>query len=402
MDTEFTVDGNVATFDPSSTELGVLSVSATVVDNGNPILQATKSISIKLAASAPVLDANVDSDGDGTSDADEGLGDSDGDGIPDYLDNIEETYLAPVSSDSTLVMQAPVGTQITLGNSSFAVGNNSVGITEDELADITGSEDNDFSYPNGLFDFEVSGGQAGASYRLVLPLETAVPENAVFRKFIDKNIGWQEFVLDATNSLASAAASYGACPEPGSALYTEGLNAGDRCLEMLIEDCGPNDADGLADGTVTDPSGLAILYFGPPSSNSSVSLGVTELKANGSDTATITVNAVDTDGRALEGMTVTANASVADVVIGAFSDQGDGTYVATLTTGKTGGTLTVSVDISNGSDSVTVTSAAVDLKKSGGGGCTVGVNTSTDTSLILLLLIALCLQLRRRKVTFFQ
>ena len=401
-DTEFTVDGNVATFDPSSTELGVLSVSATVVDNGNPILQATKSISIKLAASAPVLDANVDSDGDGTSDADEGLGDSDGDGIPDYLDNIEETYLAPVSSDSTLVMQAPVGTQITLGNSSFAVGNNSVGITEDELADITGSEDNYFSYPNGLFDFEVSGGQAGASYRLVLPLETAVPENAVFRKFIDKNIGWQEFVLDATNSLASAAASYGACPEPGSALYTEGLNAGDRCLEMLIEDGGPNDADGLADGTVTDPSGLAILYFGPPSSNSSVSLGVTELKANGSDTATITVNAVDTDGRALEGMTVTANASVADVVIGAFSDQGDGTYVATLTTGKTGGTLTVSVDISNGSDSVTVTSAAVDLKKSGGGGCTVGVNTSPDTSLILLLLIALCLQLRRRKVTFFQ
>ena len=213
-DTEFTVDGNVATFDPSSTELGVLSVSATVVDNGNPILQATKSISIKLAASAPVLDANVDSDGDGTSDADEGLGDSDGDGIPDYLDNIEETYLAPVSSDSTLVMQAPVGTQITLGNSSFAVGNNSVGITEDELADITGSEDNDFSYPNGLFDFEVSGGQAGASYRLVLPLETAVPENAVFRKFIDKNIGWQEFVLDATNSLASAAALASATSSP--------------------------------------------------------------------------------------------------------------------------------------------------------------------------------------------
>lgn len=401
-DTEFTVDGNVATFDPSNTELGVLSVSATVADDGNPILQATKSISIKLAASAPVLDANVDSDGDGISDADEGLGDSDGDGIPDYQDNIEETYLAPASSDSTLVMQAPVGTQITLGNASFAAGNNSVGISEDALAEIIGSADDDFSYPNGLFDFAVSGAQAGASYRLVLPLESVVPDNAVFRKYINENIGWQEFVVDATNSLASAPAGDGACPEPGSALYTDGLNAGDRCLELLIEDGGPNDADGLADGTVTDPSGMAVLYFGPPSADSSVSVSVAELKADGSDTATVTVNAVDAGGRALEGMSLTANASISDVVIGAFSDQGAGTYVATLTTGKTGGMLTVSVDISNGSDTVTVTSGAVELKKSGGGGCTVGVNTSPDTSLILLLLIALSLQLRRKKVTLVE
>jgi hypothetical protein len=171
---------------------------------------------------------------------------------------------------------------------------------------------------------------------------------------------------------------------------------------LLIEDGGPNDADGLADGTVTDPSGMAVLYFGPPSADSSVSVSVAELKADGSDTATVTVNAVDAGGRALEGMSLTANASISDVVIGAFSDQGAGTYVATLTTGKTGGMLTVSVDISNGSDTVTVTSGAVELKKSGGGGCTVGVNTSPDTSLILLLLIALSLQLRRKKVTLVE
>ena len=401
-DTEFSVDGDVATFDPSSQELGVFTVAATVTDDGNPVLQATKSITMMLVASAPVLDANVDSDGDGISDAAEGLGDSDGDGIPDYQDNIVETYLAPVSAESTQVMQAPVGTQITLGNASFAAGNNSVGISEDALAEIIGSADDDFSYPNGLFDFAVSGAQAGASYRLVLPLESVVPDNAVFRKYINENIGWQEFVVDATNSLASAPAGDGACPEPGSALYTDGLNAGDRCLELLIEDGGPNDADGLADGTVTDPSGMAVLYFGPPSADSSVSVSVAELKADGSDTATVTVNAVDAGGRALEGMSLTANASISDVVIGAFSDQGAGTYVATLTTGKTGGMLTVSVDISNGSDTVTVTSGAVELKKSGGGGCTVGVNTSPDTSLILLLLIALSLQLRRKKVTLVE
>ena len=257
-DTEFAVDGDVATFDPSSESLGVLSVAATVTDNGNPVLQATKSIAIKIAAFAPVLEENIDTDGDGVSDAAEGLGDRDGDGIPDYQDNIEETFLAPVNADSTQVMQSPVGTRITLGDLSFTAGSNSVGISEDELAELTGSADDNFSYPSGLFDFVVTGAQAGSSYRLVLPLETAVPENAVVRKYINESIGWQEFIVNATNSLATAPATDGACPEPGSELYSVGLNTGDSCLEMLIEDGGPNDADGLADGIVTDPSGIAV------------------------------------------------------------------------------------------------------------------------------------------------
>jgi len=391
------ITDQVLTFDPSTMQAGTLSVAATVTDNGSPLLSASKSVVIKVLAAQLVLDAAVDTDGDGIFDADEGLDDSDGDGIPDYQDNIAETYLAPVGGDSTQVMQAPAGTTIALGDSVFAAGTNSVGLSEQQLVLVTGSADEDYDYPSGLFDFRVSGAAAGASYNLVLPLSSGIPANSVFRKFIDENIGWQDFVVDATNAISSAAASNGACPEPGSDLYVSGLTAGDSCIQLFIEDGGPNDTDGVADGTVTDPSGLATLYFGPPSSGSSIALSATELDAGASITATVTVTAVDSDGRQLEGMTVTATSTISDALVSSFTEQGEGVYTATLTPGNTGGSLSVTATISDGADSTDVTSGALMINKSsGGGGCTVAVNQSPDMSLLLIMFIGLALFFRRR------
>ena len=391
------ITDQVLTFDPSAMQAGTVSVAATVTDSGSPLLSASKSVVLKVLAEQLVLEATVDTDGDGIFDAEEGLDDSDGDGIPDYQDNIVESYLAPVGGDSIQVMQAPVGTTIALGDSVFSAGTNSVGLSEEQLVVVTGSADDDYEYPSGLFDFTVSGAAAGESYNLVLPLASAIPANSVFRKFIDENIGWQDFVVDATNAISSAAASNGACPEPGSDLYVSGLTTGDSCIQLFIEDGGPNDTDGVADGTVTDPSGLATLYFGPPSSGSSITLSATELDAGGSTTATVTVTAVDADGRQLEGMTVTATASVADVSVGSFTAQGEGVYTATITPGNTGGSVTVTAMISDGTDSTTVTSAALTINKSsGGGGCTVAVNQSPDMSLLLIMFIGLALFFRRR------
>ena len=388
----------VLTFDPSAMQAGTVSVAATVTDSGSPLLSASKSVVLRVLAAQLVLDAAADTDGDGVSDAEEGLDDSDGDGIPDYQDNIVESYLAPVGGDSTQVMQAPAGTTIALGDSVFSAGTNSVGLSEEQLVVVTGSADDDYEYPSGLFDFRVSGAAAGESYNLVLPLASAIPSNSVFRKFIDENTGWQDFVVDATNAISSAAASNGACPEPGSGLYVSGLTTGDNCIQLFIEDGGPNDTDGIADGTVTDPSGLATLYFGPPSSASSITLSATELDAGASASATVTVTAVDSDGRQLDGMTVTATATVADVSIGSFTAQGEGVYTATLTPGNTGGSVTVTATISDGTDSTTVTSAALTINKSsgGGGGCTVAVNQSPDMSLLLIMFIGLVLLFRRR------
>ncbi len=59
------------------------------------------------------------------------------------------------------------------------------------------------------------------------------------------------------NGLASARSNNGSCSAIGAAAYTDGLNPGDDCLMLMIQDGGANDADGLADGSVSDPGGVA-------------------------------------------------------------------------------------------------------------------------------------------------
>ena len=322
------IDGAVATFDPSTLGDTVTSAGASVTDSGIGSLNTSASATIKILAAAPVL-ADTDTDGDGVADSAEGYNDSDNDGIPDYQDNIVETYLAPVG-DSGQVIQSDVGTTITLGNTALADGNNEVGIDESDV----GTEDEDFIYLGGLVDFEVSGAQVGASYNIVLPLSSAVPEDAVLRKFIDANVGWQAFVENATNAISSATAVSSTCPEPGSASYAAGLVVGATCLQLLIEDGGANDADGAADGTVTDPSGVGVPAIGTPSDNSQVTLSREVIIANGTDTVVVTVTAYDEDGDALDKMLVSASSAIPGVMVSDFAYQGDGVYTAELTAGS--------------------------------------------------------------------
>lgn len=256
------IDGDSLLIDPALVGVEEISVSGTVTDNGNPMLIATQTALMELLPTAPVLDTTADSDGDGIVDIDEGFGDSDDDGIADYLDNlnnIEESYLSPVEPGSYEFMQSEVGTKITIGDAVFEMDNNAVGITEAQIGELSCEPDEDYQYSSGLFDFRVSGKQPGSSYEIVIPLAQPIPEQAVFRTCVNENIGWQNFIVNAYNWVASARAVKGACPEPGSDLYTEGLTPGDSCIELFIEDGGPDDLDGIADGTVTDPSGIALL-----------------------------------------------------------------------------------------------------------------------------------------------
>jgi hypothetical protein len=393
---ELTFDGTRLNFDATALTAGTFSISATVTDDGSPVLDTTRTVAVRVIAESPSLLDASDADNDGISDAEEGLADTDSDGIPDYLDNIAEAYLAPVSVGSTSVVEAQAGVTITIGDSALASDSNAVGITEDALEALTGVPDADYLYPEGLYDFKLAGAEAGASYRLVFPLASPLVTGAVFRKYIDSNIGWQDYEINATNAISSSAAVNGACPQPGSSMFIEGLTEGHTCIELFIEDGGPNDSDKKADGLVTDPSGFAVLYFGPPSSDSTISIDLAELKANGTDTAIVTVTAVDSDGRSLEGMSVTAEASVEGASIGSFTEQSGGIYTATLTAGKTGGTATVTATISDGDSSISVTSSSIELKKSSGGGCTVGNNTSPDAGLVLILLLLLAHGMRRR------
>ena len=376
------LDGTSLTFSPESVSVDVYGGEVTVTDNGADELSTRFEFVYRVIAAAPLLLNDVDSDGDGISDADEGLGDADNDGIPDYKDNIPEANLAPIVAGSSQIIEASPGTTIALGKTVFAAGTDAVGLTEEQVNEVTGSQDNDFEYPTGLLDFVISGAKPGDSYRLVFPLGGAIPDNAVFRKFSDVN-GWSDFVEDANNSIASALDVDGACPSLNSSAYQLGLTKGNTCLELLIEDGGPNDTDGAVDGKVTDPSGIAIRFFGPPSSAASLLTSqLTELFANSGDTSTVTLTAMDSEGRLLEGLSISSE--VNNGLLSNFVEQGNGVYTATYTAGSERGVASITVSLSDGTEQASI-QTQITLKKRDSGG-----------SISWLYLGLLILALRRR------
>lgn len=93
---------------------------------------------------------------------------------------------------------------------------------------------------------------------IALPQEQKIPANAVWRKFI--NGQWQDFVVDAANSIDSAAVDInGSCPAVSSDVWQQGLTVGYGCIRLTIKDGGPNDNDAQSNGVVRDPGVLAVL-----------------------------------------------------------------------------------------------------------------------------------------------
>jgi hypothetical protein len=115
----------------------------------------------------------------------------------------------------------------------------------------------DYTFHSGLLNFEISGLTDDIeSVHVVIPLLAAIQQGSVYRKY--NSSGWFDFVEDDLNELRSAAGNEGACPQPGSNLYSEGLTSGHLCLQLTIQDGGANDADGVRNYIVKDPGGLAL------------------------------------------------------------------------------------------------------------------------------------------------
>ncbi|HEX7060732.1 MAG TPA: putative Ig domain-containing protein [Woeseiaceae bacterium] len=245
-------DGDAApatfTFEPSAIVEGTYELALAVSDDGEPAATATASVRIRVVASLPLLGA-ADSDGDGRSDADEGHGDVDGDGIPDWLDRYDAaSVLQEIASEpQSYLIECDPGTRCRLGNYAMAgaAGGALVGGAGDALPQGMG-DDIDYDNVGGVFDAETWTALAGQSVRLVVPQRAPVPANASFRVYVSG--GWVDFAEDAANGVASAPGEAGVCPPPGDAGYTPGLTPGDLCVQVVIEDGGANDADGVADG----------------------------------------------------------------------------------------------------------------------------------------------------------
>ena len=379
----------------SAAEQGAITIFVDVSDGMDSI---TVSSSAVVLVTAPTLAFDADTDGDGISDAAEGYGDSDGDGMPDYQDNIAASNVVPMDNG---FMQTEACTLVSLGAASLVMGDNNVTVSESELVALGMVVDAGYDYPSHLVDFAVTGADLGHTYKVVMPLSQPLPNGAVYRKYLGENIGWQMFVENADNAVATASALKGACPHTGSEAYTPGLTAGDNCLQLLIQDGGPNDSDGAVNGTTTDTGGIAVKFIGTPSKNSEVILRQTVITANAVDSTVVTVTAYDDQGVGLEHMSVTGSMPLMGVVVSDFVEQGSGVYTATVTGGMTAGSGPVTVVIDNGEMSVMLLSArlrlaSVSVSKSGGGGCTVASDGSADASLLLLLIIAGLLLARRR------
>ena len=226
-------------FDPAALNEGSIQLIASVSDSG--IADTTFTASILLKVTQQEVEA-----------------DSDGDGIPDSKDTSDKANVIALNADaSSAAAASEEGTTIVIGDTANSTDTAGIGITEETLVESGGSDDEDYSYPSGILDFEVQDLPIpGESVRIVIPLPVAVPSDAVYRKYTEAS-GWFDFVIDENNNVSSAPGDNGACPDIGSSSYTEGLNEGDTCLQLTLQDGGPNDADGEVNGIFKDPSGIA-------------------------------------------------------------------------------------------------------------------------------------------------
>jgi len=231
-------------FDPVSMAAGLYEVLAQVTDSEIADGTFPASIVVKVSATSAPLD-------------------TDGDGIPDEQDTFEASN-AIALENGTGAVYTDSGLTLVLGDSALNKGNAGIAVTEADVASSgegTGpssfGSDSSYNYPGGLYDFKVTGlPVAGGSVNVVIPLSPAAPANAQYRKYTDL-FGWTSFVRDSSNAVKTAAGASGACPQAGSASYQSGLTQGHTCLQLTIEDGGPNDSDGSANGVVDDPGGIA-------------------------------------------------------------------------------------------------------------------------------------------------
>lgn len=302
-------------FDPSALTPGFYTLRVTVTDSS--LKSTASSLLIDVVASLPDLDKDAaqdtagthaedavddveDSDGDGTPDATEGYSDTNHNGIPDYLFSSKlgnnEIPEVPLTSDQFLIVTEPDYT-VGLGDVAFASGNAGAQVSLSDIEQYGGpgatagaNTTDTLTAVTPYMDFTITGlFQEGDTARVVVAQQDAVPANAHYRVY-HPTTGWQDFVVDANNAVASCCTqeslkqnnagnkgnypgSNGNCPAPGSSDYQTGLAEGAMCVELTLQDGGPNDIDGTADHVITDPSVVAydpsVVAAGTSSSSSS-------------------------------------------------------------------------------------------------------------------------------------
>ncbi|RYV03098.1 hypothetical protein SOPP22_05920 [Shewanella sp. OPT22] len=272
---DLNIDGSQQTFefDPSTltSDAETISIDISVTEiNTDEAFEVSQTLAWSLV-SLPELSSTEDSDGDGINDAQEGFSDEDGDGIPQYLDSDNNPSRLPLAVDS--VIQTEQGLQMQLGSIVLyndAASASNASLTEENLEAYAKSlqiadsvlEDVHYQTESKLLNFIVSNIETtGESIDLVIPLSNGevLPPNAIYRKWSPES-GWFTFVENAGNVIMSGIKDkLGNCPSLNDiSAFSAGLTTGHNCVRLTIEDGGPNDMDGEANGIVHDPGKFAV------------------------------------------------------------------------------------------------------------------------------------------------
>ena len=262
-------DTSLASSDPSS-----FGFELTLTERSGEQRVFVYSPEVRVVAALPEL-GSEDSNGDGIPDNIQGHKDSDGDGIPDYLDlNMPCNVIQQqVAQRNRYLVETEPGTCIRRGRVSMESESGAIQVQGTSVPGLV-NEDQEYLNAGGVFDFTITNiGRAGNSAFVVLPQRGTLPSNAVYRKYI--NDAWQDFVIDENNAVYSALGEPGICPAVASSAWQPGLQEGHYCVQLKLEDGGPNDADGKVDGNIEDPGGLAVRDTGniaPTASDLSLTL----------------------------------------------------------------------------------------------------------------------------------
>ncbi|WP_436322591.1 Ig-like domain-containing protein [Vibrio cidicii] len=332
------------TFSPQTLSSAIYTLQLTVTDNGTPPLSVTHDVYLEVVEALAVL-GSEDSDGDLIPDDQEGHSDSDGDGIPDYLDAISDCNVIQqtVAENDSFLIEGQPGVCLRKGVTIVENQTGGARLLDNEL-----TVDNEADNIGGIFDFVATNlPQPGQSYQLVMPQRLPVPANAVYRKF-RADVGWVDFVEDADNSIASTSGEAGYCPPPGDSAWTPGLTEGHWCVQLTVQDGGPNDDDGMANGSVVDPGGVAARASSNALPQASDDTAV--VTRNGSVVIDVLSNDTDADGDSLTLSSASVDIGSVSVVNNqlSYTTQSQFFGVATITysvTDGNGGTGTAKVTV---------------------------------------------------------
>ena len=177
------------------------------------------------------------------------------------------TDITAVDSNGAPVVVSPGAIAVAAGNttgvhlSAADIGNKDPLLNPDDGEQCIG----------GCVDFVVTGVTTDYA-ELVFTLIAPIRDGAKLRKLM--NGKWTDFDTSQGDQVGSAADDGGGICQGPEALFANSLRAGNRCVFIRIFDGGPNDADGVKNGTIVDPS--SVLLAGspnvPPSSKSSGAL----------------------------------------------------------------------------------------------------------------------------------